>query len=328
MARQRTFPLLLLISLLLIAGRGVAVPATAQDDPPLPARYATLTIDALVARSYGGGAVTMYETMAQTQDFTRYLISYPSDNLTIYGFMNVPTTPGPFPVIVAIHGYVEAEFYGTIDYTARYADDLARAGYLVLHPNLRNYFPSNNGPNLFRVGMAVDVLNLIALVRQTGGQPGALEQANPTTIGLWGHSMGGGISLRTITVDQGIQAAVLYNAMSGNEEWNFAKIQEWGNAGRGGAEARATEGVVEAISPINYLDRIQAAVSIHHGDADELVPPEWSTDLCDRLQALEKVVQCVTYLDQPHIFTEPSDRVFMDNTIAFFDTHLRPGATP
>lgn len=327
MTQHRTHSFLFLL-ILLITGLALTAPVTAQDDPPLPRRYANLTINALAERSYGGGIVTVHETMAQTQDFTRYLISYPSDNLTIYGFMNIPTTPGPFPVIVAVHGYVEPEVYGTIDYTARYADDLTRAGYLVLHPNLRNYFPSNNGPNLFRVGMAVDVLNLVALVRQTGGQPGALEQANPAAIGLWGHSMGGGISLRAITVDQGIQAAVLYGAMSGNEAWNLAKIQEWSGGQRGSPEVRAPEEAIIAVSPIYYLDRIRAAVSIHHGDADELVPLEWSVDLCDRLQALEKVVQCVTYLDQPHTFTGQGDRVFVDNTIAFFDTHLRQATIP
>jgi len=106
---------------------------------------------------------------------TRTLIVYPSDGLNIYSFMNVPSqgTP-PYPVVIAIHGYIDPGIYTTLDYTTRYADALARAGYIVLHPNLRGYAPSDNSPseeNLFRVGFAIDVLNLIALVKAQGGQP-------------------------------------------------------------------------------------------------------------------------------------------------------------
>ena len=69
----------------------------------------------------------MQETLAVSDAFTRTLITYPSDGLTIYGFVNVPVGEGPFPVIIAVHGYVEPEVYSTLDYTTRYADGLARA---------------------------------------------------------------------------------------------------------------------------------------------------------------------------------------------------------
>jgi hypothetical protein len=72
----------------------------------------------------------------------------------------------PFPVITAIHGYIDPQIYDTIDHTTRYADALTRAGFIVLHPNLYSFSPSENGPNMFRVGMAISVLSLIALVRQ------------------------------------------------------------------------------------------------------------------------------------------------------------------
>src|SRR5258708_40226364 len=90
-----------------------------------------------------------------------------------------PRNGRSYPVIVALHGYIDPAVYDTIDYTTRYADALAQAGYLVLHPNLRNYRLSDKGPNLLRVGFAVDVLNLIALVRTQSGQVGPLQNANP-----------------------------------------------------------------------------------------------------------------------------------------------------
>ncbi len=309
-----------------LALTALAVPAGAAPSPtvsPTPDPFAGLSIDELAARFYGAGMVTIVETLGTFPDFTRYLIRYPSDDLTIYGFMNVPAGEGPFPVVIAIHGYIDPAEYGTLDYTTPYADALARAGFLVLHPNLRGYRPSDSGPNLFRVGMAIDVLNLIGLVRQTGGLPGALAQANPDAIGLWGHSMGGGISLRVITVSPDVRAAVLYGAMSGNETWNYSKIREWSGGTRGRAELSAPPDVIERVSAINYLDRIQAAVSIHHGMADELVPLEWSTDLCQRLTDLGKQVECFWYDGQPHTFYGEDNQLFISRTIDFFNRRLR-----
>jgi dipeptidyl aminopeptidase/acylaminoacyl peptidase len=317
----------LLFSLLLLVA--IASPATASLAPqhltptPTPDPYAGLGIDDLAARFYGRGDLQVHQTLASTPAFTRLLISYPSDGLTIYGFMDVPEGQGPFPVIIAVHGYIDPAQYGTLDYTTHYADALAQAGYLVLHPNLRGYWPSDSGPNLLRVGMAVDVLNLIGIVRQTGGLPGTLQKADPSAIGLWGHSMGGGITLRVITVNPDVRAAVLYGAMSGDEKQNFAKIREWSGRTRGLEEDNVPDAALLRISPINYLDRIQAAVSIHHGESDELVPPAWSADLCARLTALGKSVECFTYPGEPHTFYGDGDQLFIQRTIAFFDAHLK-----
>jgi hypothetical protein len=132
---------------------------TSTPDP-----YYEYTIQYLETRAYGGGQIEIVETLSENFLFTRYLIRYPSDELTIYGFLNVPVGEGPFPVIVALHGYVDEDIYTTIDYTTRYADDLAREGYVVFHPNFRNHKPSDEGDNLFRVGMAIDVLNLLELI--------------------------------------------------------------------------------------------------------------------------------------------------------------------
>jgi dipeptidyl aminopeptidase/acylaminoacyl peptidase len=321
--KRLSIVLLLLITLLV----AIASPATASPAPqaptPTPDPYAGLGIEDLMARFYGRGDLHIVQTLSTTPQFTRLLISYPSDNLTIYGFMDVPQGQGPFPVIIALHGYIDPAQYGTLDYTTHYADSLAQAGYLVLHPNLRGYGPSDSGPNLFRVGMAIDVLNLIGIVQQTGGLQGPLQEADPNAIGLWGHSMGGGITLRVITVSHDVRAAVLYGAMSGDEKQNFEKIREWSGNTRGLAEANIPDSALRRISPINYLDQIQAAVSIHHGESDELVPPAWSADLCARLRALGKSVECFTYPGEPHTFYGDGDQLFIQRTIAFFDAHLK-----
>lgn len=304
-------------------------PSPTLEPPPTttwtPEPYAKYRIDDLAARGYGGGELTVEGIIAENSYFSRLLVSYPSDGLKIYGFMNVPHKGAPpYPVIIALHGYIEPDIYNTLDYTTRYADTLARSGYLVIHPNLRGYPPSDSGDNLFRVGMAIDVLNLIALVKTHAGQPGPLELANSDRIGLWGHSMGGGVSTRVITVSPDVKAAVLYGAMSGDEKRNFERIFSYfSNGTRGIDELSVPEVELVLISPINFLDRIQSAVSIHHGANDVDVPLEWSRDLCTRLESLGKSVECFTYSGQPHTFRGEGEDLFNMRMVQFFDRILR-----
>lgn len=294
-------------------------PTNSPTPTPTPDPYAGLTIADLAERSYGGGEVQIVETMGSNESFTRYLITYPSDGLTLYGFMNVPSGDGPFPVALVMHGYIAPEQYNTLAYTTRYADALARAGYLVFHPNYRNWPLSDSGPDLFRASHAVDALNLIAIVRAQAGQPGSLELADASFIGMMGHSMGGGITLRNITVSSELQAAVLYGAMSGDEQRNFEKILQWSGGNRGQEELATPAEDLERISPIFHLERIDTPVSIHHGENDGTVPLQWSLELCEDLQTLGKTVECFTYPGQPHTLQGEGDQLFIQRMIDFFD---------
>lgn len=309
---------------------------TGTDSPtPSPVPSATITatpgpydgfgIDDLRSRSYGGGQIEQVDTLAVNTYFTRTLMLYPSDGLSIYGFMNVPSRgEPPYPVVIAIHGYIEPSVYNTLDYTIGYADALARAGYIVLHPNLRGYPPSSEGENRFRVGMAIDILNLIALVNVQAGKPGPLALAAPGELGLWGHSMGGGIVTRVLTVSRDVRAAVLYGAMSGDERKNYERIFNYfSNGERGQEELSAPDDALQRISPVYFFDRIQAAVAIHHGDEDTEVPPVWSAETCRRLVDLGVDVECFTYPGQPHTFYGDSDVLFIQRTVDFFNRYLK-----
>lgn len=300
-------------------------PTAIDTATPTPDPYEGLSINSLSERSYSGGNLTVEEMLDENSYFTRSLFSYPSDGLRIYGFMNMPNRGAPpYPVVIALHGYIDPGIYNTLDYTTRYADALAREGYLVLHPNLRGYPPSDEGDNLFRVGMAIDVMNLIATLKDGAGNPGPLEIADGDNIGIWGHSMGGGISTRVITINPEVKAAVLYGAMSGDEQKNFQRIYSYfSNGQRGLQELEYPAEAFESISPIYYLDRVQAAVSIHHGEHDPDVPLVWSLDLCQRLLDLGKSVECFTYEDQLHTFYGDGDTLFMGRMVEFFDRYLK-----
>ncbi|HJS17795.1 MAG TPA: alpha/beta fold hydrolase [Anaerolineales bacterium] len=308
----------------------VALPTSTPVTPtPLPTvsatpdPYYTWSNEYLRSRTYGGGQIEFLEIMDQNLYFTRYLIRYPSDGLNIYGFANIPNDDEVHPVIIVLHGYIDPAVYNTLDYTTRYADALASAGYVVLHPNLRGYQPSDNGENLFRVGMAVDVLNLIALVQSQAGGADPLKNANPDAIGLWGHSMGGGITTRVLTVTDDVRAAVLYAAMSGDEEKNYAAIREWSGQMRGLDELNVPVEALNRISPMYFFENINAALSIHHGSADALVPMSWSVTTCERFNLLGKNVDCIYYENMPHTFYGQGEEQFIQNTAEFFNQNLK-----
>ncbi len=305
-----------------------ATPAPTQTPSasPTPDPYEKYTIDYLRSRSYGGGEVSIVEKVGTNSAFTRYFITYPSDGLTIHGFMDVPSEAhgaGPFPVIIALHGYIDPSVYNTLDYTTHYADVLASSGYFVLHPNLRGFPPSDSGDDLFRVGMAADALNLIAIVKAAGGKDGPLQAADPARIGMWGHSMGGGITTRVITVSPDLKAAVLYSPVSGDEQKNYEAVGLWSNGERGGEERAAPPEELPRISPMYFYDYVQAAISIHHGQDDPLIPIQWSMQTCEQLKALGKTVECHYYDGQPHTFAGQGDKEFIQSMIRFFDRYLR-----
>ena len=274
--------------------------------------------DVLRQKQYGQGEIKIEGNLISDTKFTRYQISYPSDGLKIYGFIDVPLASGKFPVVIALHGHINLDVYRTMYYSSRYADLIARSGYIVIHPNLRNYPPSDNGLDQFYSGSADDVLNLIAMVRKQAGQSGFLAKADASRIGIWGHSMGGGIALRVITLDPGIRAAVLYGAVTGD-----LSLRRFGFSGANQVYAQSHPEEIQLISPSSHYGEIQAAVSIHHGLSDTRVPPQWSKDLCSQMTDLGKNVECFFYPDAPHTFSGETEQLFNQRSVDFFSKYLR-----
>ncbi len=289
-----------------------AATLTSTPDPLSP-----YFVESLRARSYTGGTIEIVETLEQTSAYTSYLIAYPSDGLRITGMMNVPVGEGPFPVIVLNHGHYDLSEYTTGRGTNSAADIFARHGYLTLAPDYRGHAGSDSGDNFFRTGYVVDVLNLIASVK-------SLPQAKPDSIGIWGHSMGGGVAIEVMVVNPpGLRGVVLYGAMSGDMTDNYYRIAFFRGQDTPGPDfpvlPEAAPEAYAQLSPINYLQYVGVPVIIHHGDLDDQVPPDWSLRLQDALKVAGKESTLYTYPNAGHSFFDEDWNTFMGRNVEFFE---------
>ncbi len=302
------------------------------------------TIPGLRQRDFPGGQIQVRMVMAQNEAFTQSYIEYPSDGLTITGLMYLPTGTGPFPTLILLHGYIDRDLYFAGADTWQAAEYFARQGYLVLAPDLRSWGESDVGLSIFHMGLAIDVLNLISSLV-------TLPESDPARIGLWGHSMGGGISTKVLTIDPRVRAAVLYAPNSADDadliaRWgagclpgqsqsvgdlcNPAEIIPPGisqNLVDAYLEAAADPDFLPQVAPYYHLEKIDVPVQIHIGTADGQAlaetPTEWSLKLAEALQAAGRDVAIFTYDDQGHFFSGSSWVLFQERALAFFNEQLK-----
>ena len=289
-----------------------------------PTPYQQYTINYLRQRSYGGGHIEIVNTIEISDQFTRTLIRYSSDGLTMYGFMNIPAGAGPLPVIIMLHGLGNSGSYNSLSFRSDIADALTRQGFMVIHPVMRGYPPSDSGDNMFRVGMAIDVLNLIALIKTQGGQPGALEKAAPDGIGLLGQSLGGNVALRVLTISPDVKAAVLYSSLSGNELKNSQQLYKISLEPHFQNELNILPSLLLNISPVYYYGNITAPIQLHHGTVDETVPVSWAQETCSLLSAAGKNINCIYHEGEGHVFSNNIKAEFLESMINFYKTYLSP----
>ncbi len=296
-------------------------PARTPTPTATPNPLAPYTIDALATRSYGESDILVREVLESDGPYYRYVIEYLSDGLTVTGLMNVPYGDGPFPVIVVLHGYTAPETYYRGFDSRPLADTYALNGYAAIMPDYRGHMGTAGGPDPLRIPYVIDVMNLVAALD-------TLDILDADRVGLIGHSMGGGIATYVMVLSERVDAVVLYASMSADQAVNWHYIgQKWAPywmnkiAELYGSPTTNPEGYAQ-ISPISYLDRVKAAVQIHHGTADTEVPVEWSRALAEQMEQAGIALSYYEYPNAPHTFTGPTFWEMAERTLDFFDTYV------
>lgn len=292
------------------------------------------TIQALRTRTYPGSILTIEQTLAKSSNYHRYLASYRSDGLKIYGLLTVPVGSKPkggWPAIVFNHGYIPPQQYRTGQSYRAYVDALARAGYVIFMPDYRGHGNSQGEARggYWAPDYTVDVLNALASVRK-------FKEADPARIGIWGHSMGGFLSLRAMVIDKKIKAGVIWAGVVAPYSDLLTRWQPrylGGGPGSPGSSKREAAlkryGTPQAnprfwasLSANSYLSEGMRPIQLHHSPTDTHVPYAFSQALAAQLKAAGQPYEFYTYPNDNHNLS-CSLGPAMQRTVAFFDRYLK-----
>jgi dipeptidyl aminopeptidase/acylaminoacyl peptidase len=319
---------------------------TATAPPPIPTATATIvptatalpnpmSIEALRQGSYPGSDIVIVNELAAGANYRRYYVYYLSEGLKIYALLTIPTGEAPaggFPAIVFNHGYIPPEVYRTTERYIAYVDQIARSGYVVFRIDYRGNDKSEGEASgaYGRPGYTVDVLNAVASIKRH-------PQVNPQKIGMWGHSMGGFLTLRAMVISKDIKVGVIwagvvasYPEMMYNWKHSGSFTPSPSATGAGWRESWiGTYGTPEqnpefwdSVSATSYLADLSGPLQLHHGTADEDVPLDFSIRLAERIRTVGGAVEFYTYEKDNHNISGHFNQA-MQRTIEFFDRVLK-----
>lgn len=321
--------LLLVLTILLLWNNQSTTPKTLMSKPNNPfsssdekTQKVKYSIDYLKKKEFLPSQIEIEEEVRSTSGFTSYVVSYSSDNLKQFALMNVPSgEKDKFPVVIVNHGYINPEDYSTTQSYINTSAYFANNGFLVLKPDYRGHDNSetNESPNS-RLAYVEDVLYLLASLEN-------LEFADTNNVFMYGHSMGGDITLRIIETTDMVKAAslwapvaqefpesMLYFIRRNRTPERIKEIEEeiYGNY---------KEEDFELLTPLNYLDYIEAGVVVHHGTNDQSVPYSWSENLVTLLRKSDKSVEFYTYEGDNHDIANNFSRA-LSRDVGFFKDNI------
>ncbi|MBC7876692.1 MAG: alpha/beta fold hydrolase [Anaerolineales bacterium] len=291
-----------------------------------------LQIDAMRARDYPGSDVVIESVLDSGSNYNRYYVSYLSDGLKIFALMTVPNGQKPptgWPVVIFNHGYIPPNVYRTTERYIAYVDQIASNGYIVFKSDYRGHDRSEGmaGGAYTEPNYTIDVLNAVASMKR-------YPDADPNRIGMWGHSMGGYITLRSMAVTQDIKAGVIWGGVVAPypdlfTRWNWGARQTTAGPGTWVYALEQAYGTVDtnpdfwnSISANSYLNDLNRPIQLHHGTADDEVPVEFSQMLYNEMLAANQVAEYYAYDGDNHNISNYFSQA-MQRSVEFFDRYLK-----
>jgi len=309
-----------------------------NEGGPGQASLHPLSIEAQRKKEYPGSEITIEQTLSSGSNYQKYIASYKSDGLKIYALLTIPTGPVPeggFAAIVFNHGYIPPAEYSTTEKYVAYVDGFAKEGYIVFKPDFRGHGQSEGKPEgaYYSDAYITDVLNAVSSIKK-------YEGVNPEKIGMWGHSMGGHLTLRAMVVSKDVKAGVIWAGVVGSYDdminrWRRRVLWMPSESERqfrrpGRQELIDSFGTPQqnpqfwkSIAPVNYVSDISGPVQLHHGLADESVPWEFSQSLNDALSSVQKTVEFYKYEEADHNLSGSAFGQAMARSVDFFDKYLK-----
>lgn len=293
---------------------------------------AKMSIPAARERSYPGSELRLEQNLKSNKLYTRQVVSYQSDGLKIYALLTVPkgTPPkGGWPAIVFNHGYIPPKQYRTTKGYVAYQDAFARAGFVTLKSDYRGHGRSQgiSVGGYYAPDHTTDVLNAVGSLRRD-------RRVNVQRIGMWGHSMGGFLTLRAMVIDPQIKAGVIWAGVLGDYhqliyEWNSRipatipkKILELPKkAVAKYGKPKENPEFWEPLSANSYLRDLGGPIQLHMGTADLDVPVAFHHRFAEEMRNADQNVEHYIYLGDDHNLSQHL-RKALKRSVAFFEKNL------
>lgn len=300
---------------------------------PIP--FQELTIPYLRNREYTS-QLGAQEKLSETSTYTRYLSSYDSDGLKVNGLLTVPKGEEPaegWPAIIFIHGYIAPSVYETTQNYESYVDYFARNGFVVFKIDLRGHDDSEGEASgaYYSGDYIVDTLNAYSALQSS-------DFVKKDGIGLWGHSMAGNVSMRSLAAKPDIPAVVIW----AGAVYSYEDMQKYGiddnsyrpptvtsNRQRKREELRQMYGDFNVTSefwkqvvPTNYLDGVTTSIQFHHAVDDTVVNIGYSRDVLPLLQSAGVEAEVFEYPSGGHNLTGATFSQAMQRSVEFFKEKL------
>ncbi len=313
-----------------------ATPIPTATPSPTPTPLSPLSIAYLRQQQTPGSDIIIEQTLAPGGNYDRYIASYLSDGLKQYALLTVPKGQPPangWPVIVFNHGYIPPSQYRTTERYVAYVDALASAGYVVFRPDYRGNGSSEGSPSgaYGSQDYVIDVLNAVASIKRYPG-------VDAGRIGMWGHSMGGWITLRAMVASDDIKAGVIWGGVVAPYE---DLLTRWRRTDRPTptpipgvsgsrwrrmlADAPGTPAEDpawwQALSANYFLDDLSGPLQLHHAQGDTTVPVAFSQTLYDQGQKAGAPIELYTYSGDNHNISGNFGTA-MARTVEFFNKTL------
>lgn len=286
---------------------------------------------------YPGSEIKIERELPPGSGYKQYVSSYNSEGNKIYALLTIPTETKPnggWPVIVFNHGYIPPEEYRTTERYVAYVEGFAKQGYIVFKPDYRGHGMSEGEPlgTYYSPAYTADVLNAVSSIKK-------YKDVNFEKIGMWGHSMGGHITVRSMVINKDIKAGVIWGGVVSSYEdmfKNWRRSTPWKPSMQEQRVRKSNrQNLVEkygepnqksefwrSIAPINFVEDISGPIQLHHGINDEEVPWEFSESLYNELIKLNKGAELYKYESADHNLSQVFNTA-MSRSVIFFDKHLK-----
>jgi dipeptidyl aminopeptidase/acylaminoacyl peptidase len=261
--------------------------------------------------------------------FTSQLYSYNSAGLKVHALVATPVGKIPeagFPVLVANHGHhPEPPKYGISadgnnwrpgDYYRKIPELYTALGYVVVMADFRGHNDSEGFE--YTEGMlesayyTEDVLNLLDAVDD-------LTQIDAENIFMWGHSMGGEVTLRTLLATGKIKAASLWSSVGGDiwdQSYYYSRYENPAAPDSSSMDKYVITRLLgriknldgefdtNSVEPLRHLDYLETPVIIHHSFGDRGAAFKWSEQLAKELYMAGKQYEFWIYPGDEHLFPD------------------------